>query len=302
MFDHINEFIVLASRLSFTTAAKELHISQPGLSRHILELEGKLGFRLINRDPVSLTTAGAYYLESVSPLLGDFERIAENARVIANKTREMIAIWYPVGVGLSTRIMIESMKHLEGQDERVSFVVNKDRRHSTLSAILDNLADIGMVYKEPDGLPEDLSCELLCKDAIRVALHKDNPLTVKQPLYFKDLSDCYLINAVNERFTDWNEGTRDACRRYGLEPRYRLKELDELLGSITQHRVDEMLITGSRDDIYKISNPNIVMRVLDDDPVCFYPIYLIYRTPAEGSFLARFIKQCHETAASYQSR
>ena len=41
--DYIQEFVILASRLSFSRASEDLFITQPSLSRHVSLLEAELG-------------------------------------------------------------------------------------------------------------------------------------------------------------------------------------------------------------------------------------------------------------------
>jgi DNA-binding transcriptional LysR family regulator len=44
MFDYrLKVFHTVASRLSFTKASEELHISQPAVTKHIKEIETQLG-------------------------------------------------------------------------------------------------------------------------------------------------------------------------------------------------------------------------------------------------------------------
>lgn len=64
-------FVSVAEELSFSRAARRLHLSQPPLSRHLQALEGKLGVRLLDRNTrgVALTPAGALYLEDARQIL-----------------------------------------------------------------------------------------------------------------------------------------------------------------------------------------------------------------------------------------
>ena len=60
----------LAEMRSFSRLADELHISQPALSKHIGALEQELGVKLFDRanTPLSLTPAGAYFIEEAKNL------------------------------------------------------------------------------------------------------------------------------------------------------------------------------------------------------------------------------------------
>ncbi len=61
----------LAQVCNFSQLAEELHISQPALSRHIQNLEQEIGVKLFDRttSPLTLTPAGAYFIEEAKELL-----------------------------------------------------------------------------------------------------------------------------------------------------------------------------------------------------------------------------------------
>lgn len=57
---HLQEYVVLANRRSFTEAARELHLTQSTLSKHVASLEREFGTELFVRDRsgIKLTEAG----------------------------------------------------------------------------------------------------------------------------------------------------------------------------------------------------------------------------------------------------
>lgn len=75
----LHEFAVLAGRLNYTEAARELNVSPSTLSRHMAALEAELGVRLFVRgDRTSLAYAGQVLLEEV----GTFFTAAKRYRTL----------------------------------------------------------------------------------------------------------------------------------------------------------------------------------------------------------------------------
>ncbi|BCX80952.1 hypothetical protein MIT9_P0530 [Methylomarinovum caldicuralii] len=68
-------FARVAKHGSFAAAAKELGISRAMATKHVMHLENSLGVRLLNRTTrkISLTEAGAAYLERCQQILEDIE-------------------------------------------------------------------------------------------------------------------------------------------------------------------------------------------------------------------------------------
>src|SRR5882762_7779766 len=75
-------FTAVAEELSFTRAARRLHLAQPPLSRHIRALEEKIGTRLFERTrrTVVLTAAGGLFYEETRGILPQLIRAGEMAK------------------------------------------------------------------------------------------------------------------------------------------------------------------------------------------------------------------------------
>ena len=74
-FQTIESFVRIAHAGSYTKAARQLGVSRALLSRRIIELEARLGVRLLNRSTrsVSLTAEGRAYLTRCKQVLDDME-------------------------------------------------------------------------------------------------------------------------------------------------------------------------------------------------------------------------------------
>jgi DNA-binding transcriptional LysR family regulator len=79
-FRLLRVFVAVAQRQSFTRAAEQMGLTQPGVSKSIRELERQAGTRLVERIPtgVRLTEAGTVLLGHARTILAE-ERAAEDA-------------------------------------------------------------------------------------------------------------------------------------------------------------------------------------------------------------------------------
>ncbi|MBM6999152.1 LysR family transcriptional regulator [bacterium] len=79
--DVLEEFVTLSITRNFSSAAEQLRISQPSLSRHIKALETEMGSRLVEREsPIMLTAAGKEVLNMATTVLST---VAASKRAIA---------------------------------------------------------------------------------------------------------------------------------------------------------------------------------------------------------------------------
>jgi len=74
---HMREVLVLAEHLNFTTAAAELYVSQPTLTRHVNAVEEALGMKLFKRTNhmVELTRAGTVAVKAFEKILGSYDAL-----------------------------------------------------------------------------------------------------------------------------------------------------------------------------------------------------------------------------------
>lgn len=111
--DLIRTFREVASRGSFSKAAKRLDLSKPTVSKYVAELETRFGVRLLNRSThsVSLTDAGMLLLERSTPVLEMIEstqaEVQERATQPAGRLR--IAALNGMGSGELPMLLAEFM-------------------------------------------------------------------------------------------------------------------------------------------------------------------------------------------------
>lgn len=84
--ERMRELVLFSRTMNFTTAARELHMSQPNLSKHIRDMEREAGVTLVRRGGVSgqtvLTEAGARFLDYARRTVADYDGAIEECRQI----------------------------------------------------------------------------------------------------------------------------------------------------------------------------------------------------------------------------
>lgn len=80
-------FVTVCKYQNLTKAARELSISQPGISASIRELETECGFALFERRPnsIALTDQGENFLREAEYMLRSYHKLQKNSKLIAEE-------------------------------------------------------------------------------------------------------------------------------------------------------------------------------------------------------------------------
>jgi DNA-binding transcriptional LysR family regulator len=101
LIDAMSAFVRVAERGGFSAAARDLHVSQPHVTRAVAQLERRLGTRLITRSTrlLSLTDEGREYLARCQNILADIEDADQAIGVRATSLTGQLRIFAPVSLG-----------------------------------------------------------------------------------------------------------------------------------------------------------------------------------------------------------
>ncbi len=96
-------FSTLASAGSLSAAARELNVTTPAVSKHLAQMESRLGVSLVNRTTrrMSLTPEGELYLENARRILGEIEGMEELLGVAKATPKGLLRVNATLGFGRS---------------------------------------------------------------------------------------------------------------------------------------------------------------------------------------------------------
>src|SRR5215204_5343374 len=115
---HLRYFIAVAEEENVSRAALKLHVSQPALSRQIRDLEGELGFLLLQRSAksVRLTEAGRVFFTEAQAVLQRANAAVNSARAIANGGGELHVGYAP---SLTARMLPPALRKFQAELPKV---------------------------------------------------------------------------------------------------------------------------------------------------------------------------------------
>jgi DNA-binding transcriptional LysR family regulator len=152
--DRLIRFSVVAEELSFSRAARRLHVDQPWLSRQIQQLELQLGFALFVRSTrkVALTSEGEQLFCHTKELVRVADECRQASREMSRTRNLELAIGvYPFSFWIPERK--ELLDTFSARHPRVSLDISSNNRARLLSRLRKRLIDFALIpppFKFPD--------------------------------------------------------------------------------------------------------------------------------------------------------
>lgn len=199
-------FIAVANEENISAAAKQLHLSQPTLSRQLKELEVELGTELFVRGnrKITLTEEGMFLLKKAK----DIVALADQTKANFKKSNEIISgdIYIGAGETEAMQFIARASKELHNKYPSVRFHLYSGNADDIASKLDSGLLDFGVVI-EPTDKQKYEYIPLPATDVWGVLMRKDSPLANKPFIQPIDLVDQPLLisrqTTVSNELTGW---------------------------------------------------------------------------------------------------
>lgn len=226
-------FQAVAEELSYSRAARRLHVAQPALSRAVKELETRIGVVLLerNRRSVSLTPAGAALLHEVGLL---FQRVEESLRrvqrVAAGEEGEL-RIGY---IGPPTQHFLgRVLGEFRRGHPRVTVLLEERTPERVWEMVANGRLDVGLT--RPVLAHEKLGLRTLelRKETLCAALPAGHPLARGAAVSWRSLANQPLVILARREGAGLYDAILAACREARFEPR--LVQTPSLIGTVLSY-------------------------------------------------------------------
>lgn len=211
-FTDLESFLLVAERGSFTVAARDLGISQPGLTRQIQKLERGVGVPLFRRSPggLGLTSAGERYRAYASEVVARHQQMMEELRGATDAVEgelRLAASTTPAEF-LAPRLVAD----FTALYPKVRAIVFTGDSQSVVEEVFEGRRDLGLVGARINH--KGLRFDSIGGDEVVLAVPNSHP--------FSRLSEVPIEALANQRFVEREDGSgtllsvRRALARRGL--------------------------------------------------------------------------------------
>lgn len=138
----LKTFVAVAQQLSFSAAARQLHLTQPAISEQIKQLEGHVGLPLFEKlgKRIHLTRAGVQMLHHSQSIIGEFDRAEQAMTDLREQGQKRLKVGLiTTGSYLLPHLLAEFVQQHEGVELEMS-VHNRERLLQMLEANQIDLA------------------------------------------------------------------------------------------------------------------------------------------------------------------
>jgi len=185
-------FLTVAREENITKAAESLHITQPTLSKQLMDLEIEIGKKLFIRGnrKITLTQEGMLLYkraEEIADLVSKTEKELKQADNIISGD-----IYIGAGETDLIRNIAKAAKNMQNKHPLVHFHIESGDSKTVLEHLDKGLIDFGLIFGNID-MTKYNSIEIPTKDSWGVLMRQDSKLADKDFITVEDLIDKPLI-------------------------------------------------------------------------------------------------------------
>jgi len=173
---HLRYFVAVAEAENVSKAALKLHVSQPGISRQIRDLEDEIGFQLFERSAksIKLTSAGKSFLTEARAVLQRAEEAVKTARAIATGEQGELHVGYAPSP--TSRILPPALRAFQAESPNVRVKLHDFSTEEMIAGLREGKLHIAFLVHVSAGMLRGLHFEQIMRDTICLAVAPKHPL------------------------------------------------------------------------------------------------------------------------------
>ena len=216
---HFRYFVAVAEEENVSRAALKLHVSQPGLSRQIRDLEDEIGFQLFERSAKSLrlTEAGKIFLVEARAVLLHADDAVKKARAVSGGTSGEINVGY--APSLTVQILPAALREFQEKFPNVRVALHDLSTEEMLAQLGEKKLQVALTVRPPAKLLRGLRFEELARYALCVAVAPKHPLAKAKSISLEQISREPLIAYSRKDYPEYHAMLAKLFAPVGRRPR-----------------------------------------------------------------------------------
>ncbi len=191
-------FLAAAQEKNITRAAELLHVTQPTLSRQMMDLEKELGTTLMRRGKTGLTLTddGAFFRQRAEEIVALAERLEQAFVKKHGDVSGVISIGATEAVG--SRLFAKLIKQFSERYPLVQFNLYNEMADYIEDRMDKGLIDVGLLLEPVDTAKYDF-IRLSQKETWGILMREDHPLAGHEFIVPEEIAQYPLILPLRER-------------------------------------------------------------------------------------------------------
>ena len=193
----------------FTSASKELHITQPAVYMQVQQLQQNIGAKIfnINGKTITPTFIGKKIYETAVRAIN----VVENSKLEIEQNLNPDSGHLQIAVATTANSFVSRLlSRFKKEYPKMTFYIDVTNRHALLDNLKNNNADLVIMGEPPKNIP--LISSAFMKNPLIAIAHPDNELLTKKKISIKDLNKETLLTR------EIGSGTRITIERFtGLD-------------------------------------------------------------------------------------
>ena len=215
---HLRYFCAVAEHGSFTTAARQLNVSQSGVSGQVRDLEKEIGLNLFRRKQreVTLTPEGSVFFREAREILLRADRAVEVAVRCSQgiSGRLTVGLCGPVTAAFLPKLIRNFRKEFPG----VTLALRELAPSAQIEALVKGHIDIAFTRGISAQARSSIRHELLVREPLVVALPKGHPLASEPTVALRRLAKERLILYFREGAPEIFDAILVMCKKHKFSP------------------------------------------------------------------------------------
>lgn len=211
-------FQAVAEELSFSGAARRLHVAQPALSRSMRQLESALGVPLIDRShrAIQLTASGEVLLRDCQLL---FERVDDTIRRVRHAATGGTGELRLGYIGPPTREFLGPiLREFREANPLVTVALEERTPERVWEMVAKGRLSVGLTRPVFAQEALGLSSLSLFDETLCVAVPAAHPFAVRKRIAWSELAEQQLILLARREGAGSHDAILAACRKAGFAP------------------------------------------------------------------------------------